>query len=63
MLVSQVFPSRKFLGYTATKATNDKILRDVLKKEEDMFFNTGDLLCRDGPGFFYWSDRIGDTFH
>jgi acyl-CoA synthetase (AMP-forming)/AMP-acid ligase II len=61
LLVSQIYPSRKFDGYTDAKATNDKILRDVLVKE-DMFFNTGDLLYRDGPGFFYWSDRIGDTF-
>jgi fatty-acyl-CoA synthase len=26
------------------------------------FFNSGDLLSRDNYGFFYWSDRVGDTF-
>jgi len=28
----------------------------------DKYFRTGDLLSRDAKGFFYFVDRIGDTF-
>lgn len=61
LLVSQIFSNRKFEGYTDEKATNDKILKGVFK-EGDAFFNTGDLLSRDAAGYYFWSDRIGDTF-
>ncbi len=53
--------TRRFDGYTDKKATNDKILYDVFSKG-DAYFNTGDLLTRDVVGFFFWSDRTGDTF-
>lgn len=53
--------SRRFDGYTDSKATNDKVFTDVFKKG-DKFFNSGDLLYRDEAGFFYWADRVGDTF-
>lgn len=52
---------RRFDGYTDPKATSKKILTDVRVKG-DKCFNTGDLLSRDAEGFFYWSDRVGDTF-
>ena len=52
---------RRFEGYTDKAATSKKILYDVLKKG-DSFFNSGDLVSRDFYGFFYWSDRVGDTF-
>ena len=38
-----------------------KILRDVFK-EGDAWFRTGDLLRRDASGYYYFVDRIGDTF-
>ena len=38
-----------------------KILRDVFKKG-DAWFRTGDLMRRDEHGYFYFVDRIGDTF-
>ena len=54
-------PGRQFEGYT-TKAENEKkLLRDVFKKG-DLWFRTGDLMRRDGHGYFYFVDRIGDTF-
>lgn len=53
--------SRRFEGYTESKATSEKLLADVFQKG-DKYFNTGDLLYRDKYGFFYWSDRAGDTF-
>jgi acyl-coenzyme A synthetase/AMP-(fatty) acid ligase len=54
-------PIYRFDGYTDETATNKKILRDVFVKG-DMYFNSGDLLRRDWFGFFYWADRVGDTF-
>jgi len=38
-----------------------KILRNVFTKG-DAWFLSGDLLKRDDDGFFYFVDRIGDTF-
>lgn len=51
----------RFEGYTDGKATNDKILTDVFRRG-DSYFNTGDLMYRDEWGYFFWSDRAGDTF-
>ncbi|MEL7028080.1 MAG: long-chain-acyl-CoA synthetase [Pseudomonadota bacterium] len=50
-----------FEGYTDKKATNAKVLRDVFKPG-DAWFRTGDLMKRDRQGYFYFVDRIGDTF-
>jgi len=50
-----------FEGYTNVEATEKKILRDVFKKG-DQYFRSGDLLKRDEKGYFYFVDRIGDTF-
>lgn len=51
----------KFDGYADKKATEKKILRDVFEKG-DMWFRSGDLLKNDKRGYFYFMDRIGDTF-
>merc|ERR1712205_186756 len=50
-----------FEGYTSEEATEKKILRDVFVKG-DKYFRTGDLLSKDSKGYFYFVDRIGDTF-
>jgi acyl-CoA synthetase (AMP-forming)/AMP-acid ligase II len=50
-----------FEGYTNKEATEKKVLRDVFSKG-DSFFRTGDLIRRDSKGYFYFVDRIGDTF-
>eukprot|EP01129_Flabellula_baltica_P017371 TRINITY_DN960_c1_g1_i2.p1 TRINITY_DN960_c1_g1~~TRINITY_DN960_c1_g1_i2.p1 ORF type:complete len:556 (+),score=124.32 TRINITY_DN960_c1_g1_i2:34-1668(+) len=50
-----------FSGYTNKEATEKKILRNVFENG-DTFFRTGDLLMRDSSGFYYFIDRIGDTF-
>lgn len=52
---------RRFDGYTDKEATNKKIIKNAFR-DGDLYFNTGDLLSRDNIGFFYWSDRTGDTF-
>ncbi|MBI3678252.1 MAG: long-chain-acyl-CoA synthetase [Proteobacteria bacterium] len=52
---------KTFEGYTAAADTQKKILRNVFEKD-DAWFRTGDLLRRDSLGYFYFVDRIGDTF-
>ena len=52
---------RQFQGYTSAEATEKKILRDV-RKRGDAWFRSGDLLRKDEQGYFYFVDRIGDTF-
>ncbi len=54
-------PGQRFDGYADRTATEAKILRDAFKKG-DMWFRTGDLVRRDEHGYFYFVDRIGDTF-
>jgi fatty-acyl-CoA synthase len=51
----------EFRGYTDPDATQKKILTDVFEPG-DRFFRSGDLLRRDADGFYYFVDRIGDTF-
>ena len=53
--------SGKFEGYTDKEATAKKILKDVFEKG-DQWFSSGDLLKRDKDGYYYFVDRIGDTF-
>jgi fatty-acyl-CoA synthase len=50
-----------FEGYTSAEASEKKILRDVLEPG-DRWFRTGDLMRRDDRGYYYFVDRIGDTF-
>jgi fatty-acyl-CoA synthase len=52
---------REFEGYTNRAESDKKMLRDVFRKG-DLWFRTGDLMRRDGHGYFYFVDRIGDTF-
>jgi fatty-acyl-CoA synthase len=52
---------REFEGYTNRADSDKKMLRDVFKKG-DVWFRTGDLMRRDRHGYFYFVDRIGDTF-
>jgi fatty-acyl-CoA synthase len=52
---------RPFEGYTDAAASDAKILRDVLAKG-DAWFRTGDLMRKDRAGYYYFVDRLGDTF-
>jgi fatty-acyl-CoA synthase len=51
----------RFEGYKGASETSKKILRDVFVKG-DAWFRSGDLMRRDADGYFYFVDRIGDTF-
>jgi acyl-CoA synthetase (AMP-forming)/AMP-acid ligase II len=53
--------TRRFEGYTDSAASQKKLLHNVVKSG-DCYFNSGDLLSRDSEGFFYWCDRVGDTY-
>jgi len=48
-------------GYTDRAATERKLLRNVFEAG-DAWFRSGDLLRRDAEGYYYFVDRIGDTF-
>jgi fatty-acyl-CoA synthase len=54
-------PGNRFEGYAASGQNENKILRDVFAKG-DAWFRTGDLMRRDENGYFYFVDRVGDTF-
>jgi fatty-acyl-CoA synthase len=54
-------PSQRFEGYTGAEATQKKILTDVFRKG-DRWFRTGDLMKKDALGYYYFIDRVGDTF-
>lgn len=60
-LVNNKISTARFDGYSDDNASSKKLLHDVFSKG-DTFFNSGDLISRDEFGFFYWSDRVGDTF-
>jgi fatty-acyl-CoA synthase len=54
-------PGARFEGYATKAETDQKILRGVFAKG-DTWFRTGDLMRKDRRGYFYFVDRIGDTF-
>ncbi len=53
--------SGRFEGYTDEAETGRKVLRNVFA-EGDAWFRTGDLMRMDASGFYFFVDRIGDTF-
>ncbi|KAI1311536.1 hypothetical protein EDD11_003452 [Mortierella claussenii] len=61
-LIEAANPTRDFKGYHGNNsATNKKLAKDVFKVG-DTYFRTGDILRRDADGYFYFGDRVGDTF-
>jgi fatty-acyl-CoA synthase len=54
-------PGNRFEGYATGDQNESKVLRDVFKKG-DAWFRTGDIMRRDSNGYFYFLDRVGDTF-
>jgi fatty-acyl-CoA synthase len=51
----------RFEGYTDAEASGRKLLRDVFAPG-DCWYRTGDLMRQDAQGFFYFVDRVGETF-
>ena len=54
-------PARHFEGYTDHSAADSRITRSVLAPG-DIWYRTGDLMRRDADGFFWFIDRLGDSF-
>jgi fatty-acyl-CoA synthase len=51
----------RFEGYADAEATERKVLRDVFKRG-DAWYRTGDLMRHDAGGFYYFVDRVGETY-
>ncbi|MEH6725334.1 MAG: long-chain-acyl-CoA synthetase [Hyphomicrobiales bacterium] len=54
-------PSQRFEGYSDSRESQKKVLESVFEPG-DRWFRSGDLMRRDALGYFYFIDRIGDTF-
>jgi fatty-acyl-CoA synthase len=54
-------PASRFEGYSNAADNERKILRNVFE-QGDTWFRTGDLMRQDADGYYYFIDRIGDTF-
>jgi fatty-acyl-CoA synthase len=64
--IGQLFEDRsnvgsRFDGYSDREASEKKVLRNVFAPG-DAWFRSGDLMRRDEKGYFFFVDRIGDTF-
>jgi fatty-acyl-CoA synthase len=51
----------EYTGYADKAASESKVLHDVFAPG-DAWFTTGDLMRQDAEGYFYFVDRVGDTF-
>ena len=61
LLLSKVSNFQPFDGYTDEEATEKKLVRGAFK-DDDVWFNTGDLMRSQGFGHAAFTDRLGDTF-
>ena len=60
-LLGKVGGAMEYDGYTDRAASERKLVRDAFARG-DAWFRTGDLLRQDADGYYYFVDRIGDTF-
>ncbi|TCK70258.1 long-chain-acyl-CoA synthetase [Acidipila rosea] len=51
----------RYEGYTDKQASDEKVLHDVFEAG-DSWVRTGDLMRIDEKGFFYFVDRVGESF-
>jgi fatty-acyl-CoA synthase len=54
-------PGSRFEGYTSRDESQRKLVHDVAEPG-DAWFRSGDLMRKDANGFYYFVDRLGDTF-
>ncbi|NEO19741.1 MULTISPECIES: AMP-binding protein [unclassified Moorena] len=54
-------PGNFYRGYLDPKLDEDKLWRNLFEPG-DLWWRSGDLLCRDADGFFMFVDRMGDSF-
>jgi fatty-acyl-CoA synthase len=61
ILFDPMKPGQRFDGYADRAASEAKVMRDVFRKG-DTWFRTADLVRRDRRGYYYFIDRMGDTY-
>ncbi|KAF9997797.1 hypothetical protein BGZ80_010920 [Entomortierella chlamydospora] len=61
-IIDSTDPTRAFQGYHQNAGANSKKVVSDAFKVGDRYFRTGDILRRDKDGYFYFGDRVGDTF-
>lgn len=61
LLLSKVTDRAPFDGYTDESASNKKLVKDAFA-DGDCWFDTGDLVRRQGFNHVAFVDRLGDTF-
>jgi len=59
--IGKIQDGAAFEGYSSAAESEKKIVRDVFARG-DAWYRTGDLMRADASGYFYFVDRIGDTF-
>jgi fatty-acyl-CoA synthase len=59
--ISLIRDDRTFDGYNDIEASFRKILRNVFATD-DRWYRTGDLMRKNAAGFYFFLDRLGDTF-
>ncbi|KAM7232726.1 hypothetical protein CapIbe_014862 [Capra ibex] len=62
LLLTQVLRHQPFLGYRGPRELSEKKLVKNVRRPNDLYYNTGDVLVMDHEGFLYFHDRLGDTF-
>ncbi|QUM76442.1 long-chain-acyl-CoA synthetase [Moritella sp. 24] len=61
LLLTKITKRSPFDGYTDQKESNKKLFKSVLK-DDDCYFDTGDLVRYQGFRHIAFVDRLGDTF-
>lgn len=61
ILLSPLKPGQRFDGYSDRAASEKKVLRGAFETGDE-WFRSGDLMRRDERGYFFFVDRLGDTF-
>lgn len=61
LLLAELTKRSPYEGYTNSEASQSKLIRNVLKSGDE-YFNTGDLVQKQGYKHVAFVDRLGDTF-
>ncbi|XP_045704857.1 bile acyl-CoA synthetase [Phyllostomus hastatus] len=62
LLLSRVLGRHPFLGYRGPRELSERKLVRKVRRPDDVYYNSGDVLSMDREGFLYFRDRLGDTF-
>ncbi|EPY90093.1 Bile acyl-CoA synthetase [Camelus dromedarius] len=62
LLLTQVLGRQPFLGYRGARELSERKLVRNVRRPNDVYYNSGDVLTVDREGFLCFRDRLGDTF-